>query len=183
MGGPNHDLGPLYAGTAYSFRVCGNDQGQQPVCAQMRTFSTPVPARDVVEGTLRDGPPSPHSDSGEVQVTVTASGTPTGTVRLPQPPLRAHGVAGRRRLLVVSGRTAVIGSVGQANTDAPPPQPDGPANAWDVLKVVDGGPGAVNQIGGLRATVSSTTPSPPSCSSPQAVAPMTTQSVNVTDVP
>jgi hypothetical protein len=38
--------------TEYSFRLCGADAGQQPVCAQPRTFRMPKPDGDAVVGEV-----------------------------------------------------------------------------------------------------------------------------------
>ncbi len=38
--------------TEYSFRLCGADGGQQPVCAQTRTFRMPTPDGDAVVGEV-----------------------------------------------------------------------------------------------------------------------------------
>jgi len=39
--------------TQYSFRLCGADSGQQPVCAQTRTFRMPKPDGDAVVGEVQ----------------------------------------------------------------------------------------------------------------------------------
>jgi len=39
--------------TQYSFRLCGSDSGQQPVCANTRTFRMPKPDGDVVVGEVQ----------------------------------------------------------------------------------------------------------------------------------
>ncbi len=40
----------LAAGTEYSYRVCGHDGGQTPVCSNTRTFTTRPPVKDAVFG-------------------------------------------------------------------------------------------------------------------------------------
>ena len=47
----------LLVASAYSFRLCGNDTGEQPVCAQTRTFSTPALAGDYVKGAFSGSEP------------------------------------------------------------------------------------------------------------------------------
>jgi hypothetical protein len=48
----------LLVASRYSFRLCGDDQGTAPACAQTRTFTTPAPAGDYVKGStaLDDAP-------------------------------------------------------------------------------------------------------------------------------
>jgi len=41
----------------YSFRLCGNDHGAAPVCAQTRVFSTPTPAGDYAKGSFSGSAP------------------------------------------------------------------------------------------------------------------------------
>ena len=45
----------------YSFRLCGADQGETPVCAQTRTFSTPALAGDYVTGSFAGAEPLTES--------------------------------------------------------------------------------------------------------------------------
>ncbi len=40
----------LAAGSSYSFRVCGSDEGAEAVCAQTRTFTTRPPVEDALMG-------------------------------------------------------------------------------------------------------------------------------------
>jgi hypothetical protein len=82
----------------------------------------------------------------------------------------------------VKGRTAVIGSVGEANTGAFPQDPNlDPPNASSLVTIVDGGPGVVDQVGGTRPTAPYV--SRPDCAAPPAATAMTSQSVIVVDRP
>jgi hypothetical protein len=42
----------LLVASRYSFRLCGDDRGSTPVCAQTRSFTTPTPAGDYVKGSI-----------------------------------------------------------------------------------------------------------------------------------
>ena len=50
-------LSDLLVASRYHFRLCGNDQGGTPVCAQTRTLSTPTPAGDYVKGSFSGSAP------------------------------------------------------------------------------------------------------------------------------
>jgi hypothetical protein len=163
--------GPLYASTAYSFRVCGNDQGQSPACAQTRTFSTPAPAHDAVEGSWQDVLTSPHANTGTVKGT---------TLSYSFRKQDAYDYAGRVTCLTVSGAQAVVGSVGEITTDGSAPDPNlNPPNASLVATIVDGGPGVADRA----SVVLALGPSQPSCTAAPNPATQATQSVNVYDAP
>src|SRR5579884_666049 len=148
---------PLYAGTDYSFRMCGQDQGVGPVCAQTRTFRTTAPTRDAVEGSWVDPPDSPHSNRGSVYAVAGPSG-PSGNVQYAHWEYDPYGFKGPVTCLSVSGNRAVVGSVGQVTYYQAQPIP-----ATLLATLVDGGPGAVDQVG-ITVTFQSSTP--PDCSSP-----------------
>lgn len=137
--------GPLSASTQYSFRVCGNDVGAQPVCAQTRTFTTPAPIRDAARGFWADFM-SPHAPSGRVDASAGPSGKrPTGTV--------SHflyefaiAFAGRVTCLRVRGDRAVVGAIGSVTRDGSAPDPDAdPPTASTLLTILDGGPSGVDR--------------------------------------
>ncbi len=97
VSGPfSEKVSDLLVASQYSFRLCGNDQGAEPVCAQTRTFATPTPTGDYVKGSFaglspliaspytvrfnaRSGP-SGENARGTVKFTF-AGTTTTGTVR------------------------------------------------------------------------------------------------------
>jgi hypothetical protein len=175
--------GPLYASTAYSFRVCGNDQGQSPVCAQTRTFTTPAATTDAVEGHWQDTLASPHVNTGTVQAMSGAPGqSPTGTLRFDYRKQSAYDYAGRVTCLTVNGGRAVVGSVGEVTSDGrTPPNPNAnPPTSTLVATIVDGGPGALDSADVVLNAGSST---PPACTAAPNPAIQATQSVNVYDAP
>jgi hypothetical protein len=160
VGGPTSGPGPLYASTRYSVRVCGNDAGKQPVCAQTLTFTTPPPVKDAAEGFWQNGL-SPGFPAGQVNASADPNGAnPSGTLRHQ---LYAPNTifSGRVTCLRVSGRTAIVGAVGQRTTNGQEPNPNGPPNASSVVTIVDGGPQSTDTTG---VSMSSST-APPSCSS------------------
>ncbi len=140
--------GPLAAGTAYSFRVCGNDRGASPVCAQTRTFTTPAAGADVVEGSWSFIEGNPHSNRGSVHASSGPAGqNPAGVLRYAVRESAALDYAGRVTCLKVSARHAVVGTVGEIRSDGSAPNPNlNPPNASLVLTVDDGGPGAVDRV-------------------------------------
>jgi hypothetical protein len=76
----------------------------------------------------------------------------------------------------------VVGSVGEANTDAfPQDRRLDPPNASSLVTIVDSGPGVADQVGGTRPTAPYV--SRPDCASPPPAAAMTSQSVIVVDRP
>ena len=149
----------LVDGTAYSFRVCGNDDGEPPVCAQTRTFTTPHAMVDAVKGDWTTAIPGAHSSSGSVNA---ESGRGTvGYAARQGAEFGPYNYTGRVTCLSVSGNQAVVGSVGQARFDGEVPNPDVP-NASFRLTVQDPGPGTVDRVGvdlGPGTT-------PPSCAGP-----------------
>ena len=130
---------PLYAGTSYSYRLCGNDQGKPPVCAQTRTFRTPAATRDAVKGSWTHDGGTLNFRTGEVDATAGGSG---GILRLGRYVDRALLYAGRITCLQVSGRTAVVGSLGRTSSSGSYPDPDATPDARALVTIVDGGPGA-----------------------------------------
>jgi hypothetical protein len=172
--------GPLYAGTAYSFRMCGSDEGQSAICAQTRSFTTPRPTKDAVEGFWKDTLASPHVNTGTVLAMAGSSG-PTGTLTFSYRKQSAYDYAGRVTCLVVTGSRAVVGSVGEVTTDGSPPNSNAnPPTATLVATIVDGGPGVVDSADVTLTPGSST---PPSCTSPPSPSVQATESVNVYDAP
>ena len=130
---------PLYAGTSYSYRLCGNDQGKSPVCAQTRTFRTPAATRDAVRGSWSYDEGTINARFGEVDATAGAG--PSGILRLGRYVDRPLRYAGRITCLRVTGRTAVVGSVGRTSTSGSYPDPDATPDARALVTIVDGGPG------------------------------------------
>jgi hypothetical protein len=122
----------LDEGTNYTFRMCGNDQGQTALCAQQRAFETPAPDR--VVGTGTDG-----STSVDVNATSGPSGEhPTGTVRMIGSVRdQTAGFVGTVDCLAASGSSAVIAFTGKPFIGGT----TGPITTG-FAKVVDAGPGA-----------------------------------------
>jgi hypothetical protein len=172
--------GPLVAGAAYSFRVCGNDQGAQAVCAQARTFTTPAATGDVVEGSWSSSLGSPHANTGTVHATSGTSGQGSGgLVRLSLRSTTATDYAGRVTCLKVTGHHAVVVSIGEARGDGKTPNPNlNPPTASVVLTVDDGGPGVEDKVSAPLVLPSAT----PSCTGGTTVA-QDTESVGVFDAP
>lgn len=142
----NDQVRVLAPDTSYSFQLCGTDGGaSESVCAQTRTFKTTHPTADVVSGWAFNGVPN------SVDV-ISASSDPSGTS--PGGTMTLGRFSGRVTCVQVQGHLAAVGAVG---TNSPPGEP-----ATELFQIVDGGAGAVDQIGS-DATVGSTTP--PDCSS------------------
>jgi hypothetical protein len=180
IGGPGDPRGPLYASTAYSYRVCGNDVGKQPVCAQARTFTTPAPVKDAAEGGWQNGL-SPGFPAGGVNASAGPSGqSPSGMLRHQLYAERTI-FSGRVTCLNVSGRTAIVGAVGAATTDGAEPDPNtNPPTHTSVVTIVDGGPPAIDKTG-VTLSAGST---PPSCATgPPANGSSIAGTVNVYDAP
>ena len=140
-------VAPLYAGTTYAFRICGNDQGKAAVCAQTRTFTTPAAARDAVRGGWLLGPSgSPHSVTGRVDASTLGFRTTAGSTLY---------FDGDVTCLQVAGRRAAVGAVGrvmEATNGATHP-------ATALVTVLDGGPGQLDRVRQTYAFGSA----PPSC--------------------
>ena len=146
-------VGPLYAATAYAFRVCGNDEGKAPVCAQTRSFTTPAAVRDAVRGSWLYAI-SPHSPNGHVDATAPG---PSGTLGFRISSSSPNRFGGNVTCLLVSGRRAAVGAVGDyidAGSGARRP-------ATGLVTIVDGGPGQQDRVRMVQ-TFGST---PPSCAS------------------
>jgi hypothetical protein len=48
----SEQVSDLLVASQYSFRLCGDDQGATPVCAQTRSLTTTTPAGDYVKGSI-----------------------------------------------------------------------------------------------------------------------------------
>jgi hypothetical protein len=110
----------LAAGSSYSFKVCGRDEGGEDVCAQTRTFTTKPPVEDALMGyawvgccsrfTI-DAHSGPDGENPRGQVIQTGSGpTPTS-------------FTGSISCLAVDGNRAAAGAVGNWRTGSDPPRP------------------------------------------------------------
>jgi hypothetical protein len=92
--------------TQYSFRMCGADAGQQPVCAQTRTFRMPKPDGDAVVGEV----PQAY---GFRPLFIQAQSSPTGSS--PTGDLSVTGVFyGEVDSMQVIGYRAAVHAVGTA---------------------------------------------------------------------
>lgn len=113
----------LAAGSSYSFKVCGRDEGAESgVCAQTRTFNTKPPVEDALMGYFWGGCCSrltvdAHSgpDGENPRGTMSQSGTGGG------PTLTTF--SGSITCLVVDGKRAAAGAVGNWRTGSDPPRP------------------------------------------------------------
>jgi hypothetical protein len=102
----------LRQGTKYTFRLCGNEVGQPPVCAQTRTFETQRPDSAAGMGTAPSG-----EGEREIRVILHASSGPSGqepggellleTVSGTPP----AGVRGHVNCLKVTGSTARLAAI------------------------------------------------------------------------
>jgi hypothetical protein len=149
---------PLEPGTEYRFRVCGNDAGEEPVCAQWRTFRTPsTPVQDEALGYWRYGFGA-GSPEGQVDARADRDGSNArGTLWVRQP-FDAVWFSGRVTCLSVSGHSAVVGAVGRRTTDGSEPDPNAAPNASAVLRIRDDDPN-----GDFAAVALSSTTTPPAC--------------------
>lgn len=147
----------LSAGTGYSFRICGSDQGTPPegVCAQTRTFTTSAATQDVAHGSWWSG--------CCVSFGVNARSGPSGQ--------NPHGTMNRREgsswsqtwwsfqgsvtCLEVNRRRAVIGAVGERIDD-----PGGTTSPARMLALVEDG---VTGSDRFAVTDASTGSTPPDC--------------------
>jgi hypothetical protein len=166
----------LYASSEYSFRVCGNDEGKPFACAQTRTFTTPAPTRDVVEGGWSEGF---HSPEGTVQASSGPAGqSPTGTIFYNAAP-KEYG--GRVTCMSVSGNRAVIGTVGEVTPPEVSPNPNkNPPTATLLATFVDGGPGVPDKV---QVDLNEFSSTPPTCNPAANPPSVPTQGVNVYDAP
>jgi hypothetical protein len=141
--------------TAYSFRMCGSDDGGGPtVCAQTRTFQThPLPVEDSVTGNF---------DLGSVaRGTIDAHSGPSG--ENPQGHVHYQGTIdgwqefdGDVTCVAVDGHQAAVGVVGQGT---PLADPSNPRPATVLATVVDGDGAGPDTIGRVFAEGST----PPNC--------------------
>jgi len=138
----------LYAGRAYSFRICGKDDSASAfACANTRTFTTAAPVQDSAVGQWGS---SPHF-TGSVNAHSGPSGqSATGTLSYR---LSFSAFAGKVTCLRVGGNRATVGGVGEL-----PGSPG--ASETMLLTVVDNGPSVPDTVGGAIQQGSST---PPSC--------------------
>jgi hypothetical protein len=131
-----HTVGGLSAGSEYSFRVCGADNGtpdEDALCAQTRTFTTPAAVEDSVHGGWWGGccaaesvqatsGPSGESPNGVMTWAIGPSSTPVSS--------RYTGIV---TCLQITGRTAIIGSVGKREDT-----PGETTPATMLVRVIDG---------------------------------------------
>jgi hypothetical protein len=106
----------LLQGTRYTFRMCGNDVGEPPVCAQERTFETQSP--DSVVGTASNATvtatlnassgPAGEDPSGTFDLLGTSQGVPAGF----RGPVDCLEVDGETARLASTGRPFIGGTVG-----------------------------------------------------------------------
>jgi hypothetical protein len=112
--------------TPYSFRLCGADSGQQPVCAQTRTFRMPKPDGDAVVGEV----PQAY---GFRSLVIEAQSSPTGGS--PTGSLSVTGAfGGTVDSVQVTGNRAAVHAIGQAY------QGTNTSNAVACASIGDGGP-------------------------------------------
>jgi hypothetical protein len=134
-------VGPLYASTPYSFRVCGGDEGQPAACAQTRTFTTPAPDGDAVKGSwiFRI---SPHSANGTVDARSGPSGqNPSGSLNYQIADGDPARFIGYVTCLLVSGPRAAVGAVGVYDD-----QVGGRLPATSLVTILDAAPGQKDRI-------------------------------------
>lgn len=139
----------LLAGTSYTYRVCGNDQGQAASCtASSQKFTTAsTPTSDVVDGRYT----TPYVGyQGNLHAVAGPTGaSPSGTFSFAGGKSR---FSGRVTCLTVSGSRATVGVVGTGNggwTDYP---------QTGLVTVVDGG--SSGDTTNVQLTEGTT---PPSC--------------------
>jgi hypothetical protein len=109
----SQSVAALRQGTKYTFRLCGNDEGQSPVCAQTRTFETQSPDSAAGMGTA-----PPGEGQGEIRVTLHASSGPSGqepggTMLLDTVSGPPAGFVGHVSCLTVTGSTARLAATGK----------------------------------------------------------------------
>jgi hypothetical protein len=102
----------LSADADYSFRVCGSDDGAQSHCAQTRSFKTLPAVEDSVEGAFF------HACCASLNVDATSGPSgenPHGSMSLGEFPAFSPGrqFSGSVTCLIVHGRSAAVGAVGQ----------------------------------------------------------------------
>jgi hypothetical protein len=153
----SHTVGGLSAGSEYSFRVCGADDGvpdEDAPCAQTRTFNTPAATQDSVHGGWWGG----CCASESVQATSGPSGeNPNGTMHWQIGPYTtpvSYSYTGIVTCLLVTGRTAIVGSVGQRKASTGETTP-----STMLVRVIDGET-AADTYQGMEPQPGST---PPSC--------------------
>jgi hypothetical protein len=121
----------LAAGSEYNFRVCGSDQGGS-ACAQTRTFTTKPAVEDGVVGSV------PAGCCGKVVVdahSTAAGANPRGLIRSYYlNGFNGSDFVGQVTCMVVEGRRAAVGAVGQTTFE----DGSGPADGTRLFTVVDG---------------------------------------------
>jgi hypothetical protein len=127
----------LAAGTEYAYRVCGQDQGAVPVCANTRTFTTKPPVEDAVSGfyafsccssvgvNARSGPSGEHPQ-GSMTWRRSGGFDPV-----------SYSYTGFVTCVDVEGSSAVVASLGQLR-ESPPNEPSTESLASMVMTVEDG---------------------------------------------
>jgi hypothetical protein len=165
-------VGSLYSHTTYSFRLCGQDEGGGlPVCAQTRSFTTPVAPRDAVKGSWF-AYSSSLSPFGRIDATAGPPGQPpSGSVEY-KPANLNDRFTGFVTCLVVSGERAAVGAVGQyrdATTGAT-------RAATTLVTVIENEP----EFSDLIRVVLTFGSTPPACAS--ATYPTSDDSVNPNDL-
>ncbi|MBN1528893.1 MAG: hypothetical protein JW895_07510 [Thermoleophilaceae bacterium] len=126
----------LAAGTSYSFRLCGADDGTgNSICAQTRAFTT----REAVEDAALGGTAAGCCSSVSINAHADPDGArPRGSVRT----VSGGGVGPRIEFngfvscLAVEGRRATIGALGVEDTLGTPPPNHFDANL--LMTIVDG---------------------------------------------
>lgn len=148
----------LSASAPYSYRICGQDNETETVCAQTRTFTTKAATEDVASGGWWSGccasfgvnarsSPGGENARGSMSRRFGNSFDPVST--------SFQGVV---TCLEVDGRRAVIGAVGEVKTS-----PSGTTHSASLLALaVDGVTGA-----DAFATQEYGPPSPPNCETAQ----------------
>ena len=96
---------------------------------------------------------------------------------------RVLSYAGRITCLQVSGRTAVVGSIGRTAFSGSYPDPDATPDARALVTIVDGGPGAKDRADAVDFFPS--TAPPPDCAAPHPPSDneADAEAVNVYDAP
>ena len=112
----------LRPSTAYSFRLCGADQGESDVCAQTRSLTTRASTDDLVKGAYFradgtgatiDAESGAGGENPDGSVSSSSVGGPTGRFTF----------SGSVSCVVVTGRRGVVGAVGSIDTSGRAGQP------------------------------------------------------------
>lgn len=147
----------LRVATDYRYRVCGGDAGEEPVCANYRSFRTPGPdGEDSVLGFWR-ARTGADPTGGEVQARRDPDGAnPRGSLKITSirdEPLRQHDFTGFVTCLRLDGNRATVGAVGVDRDDLGNEQP------YTALASFEERVGAADGVGWATAPGST----PPDC--------------------